>query len=88
MLEHIENNNEEIISEVASKVRVALRVRPMVHKELIEGAFKCIKTYSDSNEVIKMKIMIFKFMTSHTNNYLSIKNMSLYETSLTKKVIY
>lgn len=52
MLEHIENNNEEIISEGASKVRVALRVRPMVHKELIEGAFKCIKTYPESNEVI------------------------------------
>jgi hypothetical protein len=51
MFEQNDCNNEQIIPENDSKVRVALRVRPMVHKELIDGAFKCIKTFPESKEV-------------------------------------
>ena len=36
----------------SSKVKVALRIRPMVNKELIEGSLKCIETLPQTSQVI------------------------------------
>lgn len=35
-----------------SKVKVALRVRPMVHKELMEGSLKCIECIPHTSQVL------------------------------------
>lgn len=43
-----------LMSDSSSKVRVALRIRPMLHKELIEGSLKCIKPIPNTNKVYEI----------------------------------
>lgn len=39
----------------SSKVKVALRIRPLINKELIEGSLKCLECLPQTSQVFSFK---------------------------------
>jgi len=73
-----DNDIKEPISS-SSKVKVALRIRPLVSKELIEGSLKCIECIPQTSQVIKSHLKIpFLFYFIKKLTVISISSIDCY----------
>ena len=49
--DHIQDHEPKDSSNSSSKVKVALRIRPLINKELMEGSLKCIECIPQTSQV-------------------------------------